>query len=340
MPSFKGMIPLTRVAQAEILLELGQTDRAVQLFEETLPAAEASGGNGLAPHLYSLGVCYQRLGQLDKAEALFRRVQSTESFPGWNRLSAGTILASILADRGETAEAEKLLIEGVDPKYNAVVDPTLRAKQHRILGDVYLKTGQASEAEKNFRLALDTHGAAEGKQLSEEATCWLGVARALEAQKMPTDALAAVDKSRHLLHELTVKILPGLPEPQQLAFLTNEDEPTFQASLALMRPHTDSLSVERVATWVLNRKGLAQQAVAQRMLLARQANDPALANLVKDWMAVRHQLAKMSVSGEASDSAASREQMAELTQREQELASRLGQAKVQTSAEQPWYEVA
>ena len=32
--------------------------------------------------------------------------------------------------------------------------------------------------------------------------------------------------------------------------------------------------------------------------------------------------------------------MAELAQREQELAARLGRAKVEASVEQPWYEVA
>jgi tetratricopeptide (TPR) repeat protein len=99
LPMFKGLISQARLAQAEVLLELGQADRAVQLYEENLPAVEGNGDRTLAPHLYGLGVGYQRLGQLAKAEAVFRRVQSTETFPGWNRLNAGALLASILADR-------------------------------------------------------------------------------------------------------------------------------------------------------------------------------------------------------------------------------------------------
>ena len=111
---------------------------------------------------------------------------------------------------------------------------TSRAKQLCIKGDLDLKKSRAKEAEKHFRAALGLlrpEGSQE-KYLSEEAAGWLGLARALEVEKKPADALAAADRSRHLLHELTVSVLPALPEPQQLTFLTSEDEPAYQASLA------------------------------------------------------------------------------------------------------------
>jgi len=57
----------------------------------------------------------------------------------------------------------------------------------------------------------------------------------------------------------------------------------MRKSLDLIRKHLDDpMTVELSAAWMLNRKGLAQQAVADRMLLAARPTT-ALAPLVADW---------------------------------------------------------
>jgi CHAT domain-containing protein len=91
----------------------------------------------------------------------------------------------------------------------------------------------------------------------------------------------------------------------------------------------------------LNHKGLAQQAVAERVLLAREARDPALAALVDDWLSVRHRLAKLSVGDNLPRSAPAEQQqlMVDTARREQELARQLGQVKIHEVDRQPWYEL-
>src|SRR6185437_3001110 len=104
------------------------------------------------------------------------------------------------------------------------------------------------------------------------SAAWLDLGEALEAQGKHAEALEAADKARRMMHELTEKVLPVLPEADQLDFLKNEDIPSLDRALALLQtPEHDQTTVELAAAWVLNQKGRAQAAIAQRVLSAREA---------------------------------------------------------------------
>ena len=264
-----------------------------------------------------------------------------EGFDKGNQVYSSAKLARILAANGETAEAEKLLIPGITYLEENRIFGLGRAEAHRLMGDVYLTAHKGAEAARQFHAALSVLDQHQGLNFGEKAASWLGLARALALIDKYDDALSAADQSRRLLHEMTTKVLPVLPEPEQLAFLTTEDEPAFQQTLALIGDHADPATARLAASWILNRKGLAQQAVAQRVLLSREATDPAIAGLVQDWVAVRNRLAKVSISGGAGAAASqtSPQLIAELTRREQNLASELGRANVQGAGAQPWCDV-
>src|SRR5438128_1510224 len=88
------------------------------------------------------------------------------------------------------------------------------------------------------------------------------------------DAVDAFDRARRTTLRHVVRVLPALSEQEQLTFLTATVEGNLHdaLSLALARPD-DRAMAERSAGWVLNSKGVAQQALTQRALLARSGQE-------------------------------------------------------------------
>lgn len=332
-PSFKTILGAIYGAKGECLLEMGQFQQSLQLLSTNLQIMQDQNSFAAGPIYFDLGKAYERLGQFDKAEEVFRRIIATETYHIGHRINAGRQLAAILASQGKVAEADKLL-EG-----EADLDD---ARDNSLIASALFAAGRLAEAEKEYRAGIEKLTQDERQFPRKQSLCWLGLAQVHDAQKKTNEALDAADKSRRLMHQLTIEMLPVFSEPEQLAFLTNEEEPAMQKALALVSKHLDDQrAVELSATWLLNRKGLAQQALSDRMLLARETNDPELAPLVADWFAVRHRLAKITVGGvdpESSDWV--RKQVEQLTQREQELAAALGRAKVRQAVSTPWYELA
>ena len=165
----------------------------------------------------------------------------------------------------------------------------------RSLGDLYLLNRRLIEAESQLRMALSIFEKDEGQQYTDEAASWMGLG-ASDAQHKTVDCLQAADVARAKLHELTVKVLPLLAESQQLVFWPPMTVP-LQKSLALVagpcrRPAGDAF-FGRLDTQS-QRPG--PRGHGRTITLARQARDPALAALVDDWVAVRHQLANVTVA--------------------------------------------
>ena len=103
-------------------------------------------------------------------------------------------------------------------------------------------------------------------------------------------------------------------------------------SLALAR-RDDPEAVGRSAGWVLNGKAVAQEALAQRALLARDRDDPAAARLA----AVRQQLAALTLaSPKPGQEQERRQELDRLTAQERELSKEVGQNLGRPARDDPW----
>src|SRR5436305_1749144 len=80
---------------------------------------------------------------------------------------------------------------------------------------------------------------------------------------------------------------------------------------------------EKSASWVVNFKGVAQQTLAERMLLERASTDPRLQETVQQLRAVRRQLANFTFAGTTTVGLAT--QLDRLHTEEQKLAKQLAQ---------------
>ena len=108
-----------------------------------------------------------------------------------------------------------------------------------------------------------------------------------------------------------------------MIFLKATDEGQFHSALSLALAHPDDHAMEaRSAGWVLNGKAVAQEALAQRALLARDRDDPATARLAT----VRQQLAALTLASPKPGQEQERHQeLDRLTAQERELSREVGQ---------------
>ena len=90
---------------------------------------------------------------------------------------------------------------------------------------------------------------------------------------------------------------------------------------------------------MLNGKGLAQQALAERALLARGGKDPAAAQLVTQLRDVRNRLAALTLAtprpGQEDDR---KRELTRLDEQERELSKKLGQVTGRPKRDDPWVE--
>jgi hypothetical protein len=95
------------------------------------------------------------------------------------------------------------------------------------------------------------------------------------------------------------------------------------------------------AQWPLNAKGIAQQVLAERAVLARSNANPAAAALATQLTLVRRQLAALSAAEFKVDEAEARQKkLADLAEQEQRLSRQLGQSLGRAQRDNPWVELA
>ncbi|HWA98710.1 MAG TPA: CHAT domain-containing protein [Pirellulales bacterium] len=323
-------------SKGEILLAMGQVREAVHWLEAALQGRDETGDANTVANVVSLGQAYEQLGELDRAEAMYDRARSDTHARTGNRVSASNHLAKLWCQRGKFDDAEQLLLDGIRHcEKHQILQSAFCAEVRVQLGDLYLAAGRYDEAIREFQTAIAVYEQLEGRQAQPQAAACLGLARALAAGHHVDESIAAADRARRHLHEFSVHTLPGLPEPQQREFLDSQEHPALAQAIEIVRKYPTTTSVRHSAEWLLNCKGQGQHALAQRMLLAREADDPSLAALVDDWFGVTGELARIA----ASDLPTQPKVLAELTQREQELARRLGDAQLRQQIEVPWVTV-
>jgi CHAT domain-containing protein len=132
--------------------------------------------------------------------------------------------------------------------------------------------------------------------------------------------------------------LPSQPEAEQLTFLRTRFQRTLHRALSLgLAGRADPGLSEQSAAWVLNGKGVAHQALAERALLDRDRKDPATRQLAVRLDAVRAEQARLTYQARSQEPQAARaRRLAELAGKEEELIKQLGERRGRSRKGDTW----
>ena len=149
------------------------------------------------------------------------------------------------------------------------------------------------------------------------------------------------DEERRIARRHIGRVLPGLAENEQLVFLRKTERRHFwsAASLALHERGQPGI-LGQSAAWIINGKGVAEESLASRALLARETRDPKLAAAARDLLGVRQRLASLGVTtAPAVDGEEQAGERRKLIEREARLSRALFQQTRTGSGTDPWIEL-
>jgi len=326
---------------------MGQYARAEALYQRSLDIREAKLGKDhpeVAASLNNLAALYSDLGQYAKAEALDKRsLDIREAKLGKDHVEVANSLnnlAALYVEINQYAKAEPLYQRSLQIwEAKLGKDHPLVAASLSNLGLLYKNTGQYAKAAPLYQHGLQILEARMGKDHPDVAKGLANLALLHAATQEWDTAARVMDRQRRTEARHVARVLPILAAPEQMKFLaTVEDNLGNALSLALAR-REDPETLVRSAAWLLNTKGVAQQALTERALLERDATDPARRKLVNQLTAVRQQQAALALAMPKADQQAERvRQLQELSERQQRLEQQLVQAGG-TAAPSPWVDL-
>jgi CHAT domain-containing protein len=168
--------------------------------------------------------------------------------------------------------------------------------------------------------------------------CLEVLAMVCEASDRSADAADVIDRARRFSRAYVAQVLPILSSREQNDFLRIKDRGGYYRALSLgLRHAADQGLAARSAAWLLNGKAVIQQTSAEAILLARDSDDPATANLARRLADTRRQLARLTLTtSEPGQDAEYKRQLQDLTAREQDLAKQLSKAGNRAANADPW----
>ena len=326
----------------------GRYAEAEPLYRRSLKIAEAALGPDhpdVALSLNNLAGLYELQGRYADAEPLIRRslkIKEAKLGPDHPDVAQSlNNLALLYESQGRYAEAEPLFRRSLTIREATLGPdhPDVAAALNN-LAVLYESQGRYADAEPLIRRSLKIDEAKLGPDHPDVATDLNNLAALQVEQGQWTEAVCATDRARRTSLRHVVHVLPALSERDQLTFLKAKEVSGFHGALSLAVAHPDDhATAEQSAGWVLNGKGLTQQALAQRTLLARSAQDPAAAKIVGQLRDVRNTLAARTLAiprpGQEEDRTRA---LARLAERERELSRELGQVTGRPTRDDPWIE--
>jgi len=278
---------------------LGQFDEALKLFQQALALRIATLGPdhpSVATTLNSMAYPLKLQKKYDEAEKVYRQaLAQREKRLGPDHPAVATSLNNIAwlyFDQGRYADAEQLHQQAlaIREKKLGPDHPDVAASLHS-LATALRELNRDAEAEAAWLRSLKIRQAKLGAAHPQLAETWgqLGV---LHAKQKKYDAAAeAFDQVRRLARAHSGSILPEMTETEQLTYIKQVDERALHEALSLALLRKDDVKiVELGAEWLLNAKGVAQQALAQRAINERDRKDPALATASEKLQTLRREL--------------------------------------------------
>jgi tetratricopeptide (TPR) repeat protein len=315
---------------------MGQYAKAEPLCRRSLQIREARLGKDhldVAQSLNNLAFLYSRMGQIAKVEPLYRRsLEIKEAKLGKDHAEVATALnnlAQLYQMTGRYAKAEPLYRRSL-----AIYEAQL-GKDHPAVADSlnnlagwYDSMGRYAKAEPLYKRSLGIREAKLGKDHPAVAQSLNNLADLYQSMGRTAEAAHRFDRARRASRRHVSLVLPSLPSAEQAAFLAANERTNLEKALSLaIQAPADADLAQRSAAWLFNGKAVAEEALAQSALLARDSRDPAVGALARRLRDARRELAGLSLAAPpAGQDKARRERLEQLHQQEQELARKLAGA--------------
>ena len=303
--------------------------RALRIRESTLPPDHPD----LATTLNDLAFLYNDQQRYDDAEPLYKRaLEIYEKLLGPNHsytASAVGNLAALYHTQGNYAAAEPLHLRALSIRQETLGrDHPKVAVSANNLAELYRIQRKYDVAEPLYLQALDIQQQSLGPDHPDTTRSLHNLAGLLAAKGDYAEAGRRTDLARRGARNHVTRVLPALSEQEQALFLAVHYESDLHRSLSLglARPEDQDLR-RKSASWAINGKAVAMEALAQRNVLARDVSNPRLAPVVKQLLVVREQLAEFAMTTSGPDEEVSRqERIEQLTDDEQQLANEIAAA--------------
>jgi CHAT domain-containing protein/tetratricopeptide (TPR) repeat protein len=334
---------------AELYRDMGTYARAEPLYLRSLKLKETHLGKdhlSVATSLNNLATMYVGMNQLDRAKSMYRRcLEIMEARLGKNHLHVAMALnnlAELYRRSRQFTKAEPLFRRSLKIREAALGEnhPTVALALNN-LATLYGSMGQAERAEPLLRRSFKIQATTVGKDHPNVTTTLINLALLYARLDRPHDAARVFDWTRKRIRRHLASVLPVLPDADKAAFFNNTlTRANLEIALSLGLAHKDDAALaERTAAWLLNGKALDQESLASSALLARQSTDPALGKLSAQLLALRQQLAHLTLAPPAGAAEQRQRRLDALAEQEQELAGRLRRAGSR-AALPPWVEPA
>jgi CHAT domain-containing protein len=250
--------------------------------------------------LTNLGLLYRDAAKYTRAESLLQRAVDLRKQNGGEKdpdyIAGLNHLASMYQSMGRYRSAEplvqralrsaKLAYGGAHPSYAAQLVNN---------ASMYEAQGAFAKAEPLLAEAADIYKKSLGAKHPDYAGTEYRLAWVYASLGRSTKAADAFDETQKALHYHAGRVLPGLAEPEQLAFLYQEVQSNLHGALSLALARRTDLSMPaQSAAWLINAKALTADAVAEPALMDRDAADRSLAVKAKELIAVRQDLAELT----------------------------------------------
>lgn len=330
-------------------LRLGNLDEAEASYERALKVYRAQVGAddySVAALLNNLGSIYRQRKQLPRAEAAVQESlrivvgRLGENSPGI--VVALNSLAQIYLDMDLLDKAQEQSLRALQIREEGLGrDDPLVAESLQVVAGNYVWLRQPDKAEPLLRRGIDILTRQMGPDHPDVVSQSLDLAEILAVQGKWDEVIALAEKSSRLLQRHVQNVLPHLSEEEQLAFLQNNLGSALSRLLALgLARENDAALAARTAEWLLNHKARAQQALAERSLLARATADPAMQDVARRLKAVREQLAVALYARPPKDKQIEhRKRIESLTAQEQLLALELNRSGGSSRRSEQWIEL-
>jgi len=334
---------------ALLYANLGQYAKAESLHKRSLQIYEAKLDKdhpAIAQELNDLAVLYMNMGQYAKAEPLFQRcLQIREARLGKDHPDVAETLdgqAALYWYLGQYAKAESPYLRCLQIREAKLgKDHPAVARALNNLALVYWNMGQLAKAESLLLRCLKIKEAKLSKETPDLIQSIDNLAELCAAQDRWPEARTLTTRHRQLVRLHVRRTLPILSDRDILDFLQNMDEAPLHVALSIgLERRADPEMASASAAWLINAKGVAQEALGERARLALASTEPKTSKVAGELTSVRQQLASLTMMlPRPGQEEARREQLASLTEQEQRLARKLGQLVGQQSRADPWVTV-
>jgi len=200
--------------------------------------------------------------------------------------------------------------------------------------------GEFSTSQAYYEEALAIHRKIYGPQHPNTVFNLMNLASVHQAQGNWELAVQNADQARRQSLESTTRVLRSLDPRAQAKFLSTQQVQVYGALSLAYANRSEPQAVAGGAAWLINSKGLASEALAQRQLLERDSDHPQVQSSVEELQEVRRKLAAQVMSTpQPGQTAARSSAIFELTQQEQKLTREIAQIVGSSVETAKWIEL-